>query len=211
MKFMVKAVKLKEDKSVYVYIPKQIPQQLRFIDPIEYTKIIMGNAEGFTFLKELFTIIASDKEKNRLFYLPNRAPENERYRQWFKIGIFDLDLVAFNYHSIQLDNKDIAKTIEHLKHVKCEEEEIELAEAVYKCQPLFKTRGKLSTKVFGKYFIIAGNKEVYSQLAYDSNRFRDYEDKETYYCEAHVHEDAIGSSKDNGLDFWYYYEGLKND
>lgn len=117
MRFKVKEVLLHGARKVNIYCAEYVPSQLRFIDPVEYTRVILANSEGFKYIRDVFIFAATHGKNDSIFYIEDNSVLHEKYEEWWEIGRFHLDMVIFNYHSIQLDTKEITRAINLSRNV----------------------------------------------------------------------------------------------
>lgn len=207
MRFYYTLIHINSEKKIKMYVPMDIPKQLRAIDPISYTRVILGNSEAFKFLKEIFNIAAQINEEGALFYIPNQSITPKQLREIWPVGNFELGLLIKNYHLTQLDKKEVLHVIDKYKKVtrKSEtcfdilEQRNSKAETNY-----WEINKKLCTKSYNKVFEISTSREVFLRLAHDVSTFIGLKNDPIYNFDYHRHEDNIGTKEDNGLDFYYY-------
>ncbi len=205
MEFIVKEVMLHGGKKVYIFEVVNVSKQLRFIDPIEYTKVILANSDGFEFMRNLFIISATYKQENSIFYIKDNSQAYEGFEQWWKIGRFHLDMVIFNYCNTRLSSKEISRAIEISRKTLGYKRDINVPKINLQ-RPVWLIEKRLCTKIFKKNFIVCGNGDVLLELANSTDRFVGLEDNLEYNMNYHTHQDMIGTKKYNGLDFFYFYE-----
>lgn len=204
MKFNIKKVKLSEKKEFDIYIPFEVPKQLTAIDPIVWDKAILGNSIAYKFLKEIF-IMASNLKHHEIIYIPTYPLNFNEYRDIWNYGIFDMGIVLVNYHSTQLKAKEIFKVINIKENVSQSFSEISIKDNNTRYPDYWLTDKKLNAKRFKDVFIISTNRDVFIKFACDIEYMIVEEDDEQYNFDFHIHEDLIGTSKDNGFNFLYYY------
>lgn len=205
MKFKVRKTILHGNNKLYIYIPLKIPKQLTAIDPIVWDKAILGNSIAYEFLKKMF-ILASNLEFQQLIYIPTNSIKLNEYRDIWKYGIFDMDIILINYHAVQLKAKEIFKAIKEVNTISEELKDITIEETYIQYPNRWLTDRKLTTKRFKNLLIISTNRDVFLKLAYDIKHMTGIEDDEEYNFDYHTHEDLIGSSKNNGFNFLYYHK-----
>lgn len=110
MKFKIRDVILHGNKNLKIYIPEKIPKQLTAVDPIVWDKAIMGNSIAYEFLRKVF-ILAANLNSQEIIYIKTKPITSNEYRDIFKYGIFDMDIVLVNYCGTQLKPKEILKAI----------------------------------------------------------------------------------------------------
>jgi hypothetical protein len=206
VRFKVKEVLLHGARKVSIYCAECVPSQLRFIDPVEYTRVILANSEGFKYIRDVFIVAAANEIKDSIFYIEDNSMLHGEYEEWWKIGRFHLDMVIFNYHSIQLDAKEIARAINLSRNVAGISKEITIPDIKMENKNHWLINKKLCTKSYKDKFIVSGNRDVLLQLAYDAEGFVNVEDDEEYNMGYHTHEDMIGTKEYNGMDFFYYHQ-----
>lgn len=204
MKFIIKKVKLSEENELDIYIPLKIPKQLTAIDPIVWDKAILGNSIAYKFLKEIF-IMASNLKHHEIIYIPTYPLNFNEYRYIWNYGIFDMDIVLVNYNSTQLKAKEIFKAINIKNSVSQDFSEISIKDNDTRYPDYWLIDKKLNAKRFKNVFIISTNRDVFIKFACDIEYMMVEEDYEQYNFDFHIHEDLIGTSKDNGFNFLYYY------
>ncbi|MCY6958549.1 hypothetical protein [Clostridium brassicae] len=204
MNFKVKEVRLHGNKKLSIYIPIEVPKQLTAIDPLVGDKSVLANSIAYKFLRKLF-ILASSLNFQEIIYIPTNSIALNEYRDIFKYGIFDMDIVLVNYHATQLKSKEILKAIkmkrgftEYFKEIFVEDNNL-----IY--PDYWLTDQKLSTKRLKNILIISTNRDVFLKFACDVDSMIETEDSEQYNFDYHLHEDFIGTSKDNGFNFLYYH------
>jgi len=205
MKFKVREKILHGNNKLYIYVPLKIPKQLTAVDPIVWDKAILGNSTAYEFLKELF-ILASRLQSQQLIYIPTNPAKLNEYRDIWKYGIFDMDIVLINYHGVQLKAKEIFKAIKETNIVSEKLRDIAIEETHIQYPNHWLTDRKLTTKRFKNLLIISTNRDVFLKFAYDTRHMTGMADDEEYNFDYHIHEDWIGTSEDNGFNFLYYHE-----
>ncbi|WP_055668928.1 hypothetical protein [Desnuesiella massiliensis] len=110
-----------------------------------------------------------------------------------------------NYHSTQLKAKEIFKAINIKNSVSQNFSEISIKDNNTRYPDYWLTDKKLNAKRFKNVFIISTNQDVFIKFACDIEYMMIEEDGEQYNFDFHIHEDLIGTSKDNGFNFLYYY------
>ncbi|WP_461612045.1 hypothetical protein [Clostridium sp. Marseille-QA1073] len=205
MKFRVRKTILHGNNKLYIYVPLEIPKQLTAIDPIVWDKAILGNSTAYEFLKKIF-ILASSLEFQKLIYIPTNPIKLNEYRDIWEYGIFDMDIVLINYHGAQLKAKEIFKAIKEANTISEELKDITIEETHIQYPNHWLTDRKLTTKRFKNLLIISTNRDVFLKLACDASGMTGMEDDKEYNFDYHIHEDFIGTSKDNGFNFLYYHK-----
>ena len=204
MKFNIKKVKVSKNRELDIYLPFKIPKQLTAIDPVVWDMAIMGNSNAYKFLKELF-IIASNLSPQEIIYIPTCPLNFNEYRDIWSDGMFDLDIVLVNYHSTQLKSKDILKAINTKNSISEYFREVKIKDSDTRHPDNWLTDKKLNARRFKNIFIISTNRDVFMKFACDTEHMMVKEDNEQYNFDFHLHEDFIGTSKDNGFNFLYYH------
>ncbi|QRG66807.1 hypothetical protein [Brevibacillus choshinensis] len=211
MRFTRKKVPL-GNKIVTVLVPKQVPKQLWFAEPILSTRAVLGDAHGFAFLSQLFLTAVKCEIPHALFYVP-RPPVNEHTpRNGYNLGRYDLDLVLFHFHSLQIRSKDVKRVIHSLSFLPGEEIHLEadlsLLHSYLESYNHWNLKNQLTSKSYSKYVSVSGNSDILLYLAYLAYRFQGVEHDERSNFHLHSHADTIGTSPENGLDFYYYHDPL---
>jgi hypothetical protein len=161
-------------------------------------------------------IAVENQIPNVMFFVPRPYKNNhtpvlatKEIRSWYNIGKYDLDLVLFNYHILQIRPKEIKRVINSLTYLPGKEINLmsksTLLNDYIDTWNHWRLKRLLNTKAFSKYLAVSGNRDILLYLAYQADRFKDIEDDEEYNFR-HSHADTIGTSVDNGMDFYYYYE-----
>lgn len=205
MKFKVRKTILHGNNKIYIYVPLKIPKQLTAIDPIVWDKAILGNSIAYEFLKKMF-IFASRLEPQQLIYIPTNSIKLNEYRDIWEYGIFDMDIVLINYHGVQLKAKEIFKAIKEVNTISEEVKDITIEETDIQYPNGWLVDRKLTTKRFKNLLIISTNRDVFLNFACDTKYMTGMEDNEEYNFDYHIHEDWMGTSKDNGFNFLYYHK-----
>jgi preprotein translocase subunit SecE len=205
MKFIIKKIKICKSRELDIYIPLRVPKQLTAIEPIVWDKAILGNTIAYEFLKKLF-LLASELNPHEIIHIPTHPIEFNEYKEIWKHGIFDMDIVLVNYHSTQIKAKEIYKAIKTKSNFTKSFREIitEHNDVIY--PNYWQTDKKLSTKRFKSILIISANMDVFCKLACDIDHLIGMEDGEQYNFDYHIHEDFIGTANDNGFNFLYYHK-----
>ena len=204
MKFIVKKVKIYSNEELNIYIPLKVPNKLTAIDPIVQDIAILGNSVAYEFLKNMFSL-AMSLDLNEIIYIPTKQLKINEYREIWKYGIFDLDIVLVNYHGTQLKAKEIFKAITN-NNYSHSFKEISLHNYEKNYPERWLIDRKLTTKRFKDTLIISTNRDVFLKFIHDTDWFIGMEDDEEYNFDYHYHEDLIGTSKDNGFNFLYYHK-----
>lgn len=145
-------------------------------------------------------------EENELdIYIPTYPLNFNEYREICNYGIFDMDIVLVNYNSTQLKAKEIFKAINIKNSVSQDFSEISIKDNDTRYPDYWLIDKKLNVKRFKNVFIISTNRDVFIKFACDIEYMMVEEDDEQYNFDFHIHEDLIGTSKDNGFNFLYYY------
>ncbi|BDR83858.1 hypothetical protein K254310026_12690 [Clostridium tetani] len=204
MKFKIRDVILHGNKNLKIYIPEKIPKQLTAVDPIVWDKAIMGNSIAYEFLRKVF-ILAANLNSQEIIYIKTKPITSNEYRDIFKYGIFDMDIVLVNYCGTQLKPKEILKAIK-IKSIPAEyQKEVIIENNNIKYPDHWRLEKKLSTKRIKNILIISTNRDVFLKFACDLEYMIGMEDDEEYNFDYHVHEDFIGTSEYNGFNFLYYH------
>jgi len=203
IKFEVKKVVL-HNKELQIYIPLKIPKQLTAIDPVIWEFAILGNTIAFEFLQKIFCF-ASQISSNEIIYIPTKTLKYNEYKNIWRYGIFDMDIVLINYHALQIKSKEIDKAISISKKIKGKETDKILDTKNIQVPRHWLGDRKLCTKRKEKVLIISTNRDVYSQFAYEMKYLTGFKDSEDCNFDYHIHEDRIGTSKSNGFNFLYYH------
>lgn len=208
-------------KVIMVLEPLNAPCHLWFAEPIIDSRSMLANAEGFAFMRDLFLIAAQRKEPNIMFYVPRPRLNEEtpamaisEIRSWYKIGEFDMDLALCNFHYLHIGPKEVKKVIQSLRYipkytVRIEPDSAVLSSYIDKFE-YWQLKNVLHTKAYSKMLIISADSEVLLHLAYQADGFTGIEDDVRHNFHAHSHADRIGTSENNGLNFFYYLS-TKND
>lgn len=209
MKFTRKKVPLGH-KVVSVLQPSHVPDQLWFAEPVVSTRAALGDAQGFAFLSQLFLSAIQCEVPHAMFYVP-RPPANEHTpRNGYSIGRYDLDLVLFHFHSLQIRSKDVKRVIHSLPYLPGEEIHLEtdlsLLTSYLESSKHWRLKNQLTSKSYSSYVTVSGNTEILLHLAYLAHRFQDAGNDERNNFHLHYHADTIGTSPDSGLDFYYYHD-----
>jgi hypothetical protein len=204
MKFKIKRVILHENKELDIYIPLKVPKQLTAIDPIVWDKAILGNSIAYEFLKKIF-ILASSLHSHEIIYIPTYPLRSNEYRDIWEYGIFDMGIILVNYHVTQLKAKELYTAIK-MKHKFTENiREVFIEDNNISYPHYWLTDKKLSTRRFKDILIISANGDVFLKFAGDTDHMLGRKDDEQYNFDYHLHEDLMGTSKDNGFNFLYYH------
>lgn len=206
------------NKSITVYVPTEIPNFLWFSEPIIESRAILANADGFCFLRDLFLIAAKNDKEDSIYYVPipkrdYKSPimAIQEIRSWYNIGNYDLDLVLFNYHCAHFDVKEVKKIITSLKYLSSETITIEpdrnLIQQYIEEWKYWKNQKTLTTKAYSKFLIISTDNQMLLNLSHIADSFKDIPNESEHNFKAHSHADRLGTSSDNGLNFFYYYPG----
>jgi len=211
MEFIRKDIRTKENELVKVYVPTYVPEQLRVMDATAYNRVILGNAEGYGFLRDVFLIAGATEEKNVLFYIPDHSRKGERYQEWFDIATLNMDMVIFNYHCFQAKPKEIKRIIEKSKSITGQIEQLAIKADISKEIPHWEYGSTLNFKTFSKYVIVSANRNGFIELAQEADDYTRYEDEETYQCDGHAHIGGCEYRDRVATDFWYYYESKNSN
>ncbi|WP_379138325.1 hypothetical protein [Paenibacillus sp. sgz500958] len=214
MKFQRKVLEY-HNRTISVWIPEVIPDYLWFAEPIVDSRALFGNSEGYRFIRDLLLIAANHKTKDSMFYVPiPQRPHQSPYmsipemENWYKVGDFELDLVLFNYHFTQLTTKDVKTILSSLKYLPGVAFNIEPDQQLIRQHieewNRWKLKNTLNTKAHSQYLIISAEKEMLIHLAYQADSFTNIKDDSQHNYHAHTHADLLGTSKNNGLNFFYY-------
>jgi hypothetical protein len=201
MKAIEKKVYDKKLGKVTVYELTNVPNQLRSGDISWYQKVILGNSDAFEYLKRVFIIASSMKNKKTIIYIKEKSEINRRFDEWLKGGMLHMDIVISNYNSFVAKPKHIKRIIDISKKVIGQEMELNDKDVELKDIPYWKIKNTQHVKSYGKYIMISSNELGYLDLAKDANRLVGLDNKETYMCDFHIHLD-----ENTETDFWYYYE-----
>ncbi|WP_141692694.1 hypothetical protein [Paenibacillus pectinilyticus] len=203
-------------KAITVLEPINVPYHLWFAEPVIESRSVLANAEGFAFMRDLMLIAAQYKENNVMYYVPRPrlnedtpAMAREEIKSWYMIGEFDLDLVMFNFHYLHIRSKDIKKAIKASRYLT---KTIVGIEPVYADLHVYKERFEhwqlknlLHTKSYSKTLIINADRDVLLYLSYQADGFTHLTNDVKHNFDAHSHADDIGTSVENGLNFFYYF------
>jgi hypothetical protein len=209
LKFSLKHFQI-HNKDYFVYQPIEIPTKLWFVDPVTRTRSILGSSEGFSFIRELFMIVGTNTKNNSLFHVPHQSKVNEDLIGWWPNGNFHLDLVCFNYYSLHLKTKVVKTLIERSEKstgsiVELNYPKEAIKDFVKKFHEMrIKLPRNLTCKAYSRFLTIAGDQDIFVHLGQLVNDYGDLEDNEEYNG-YHRHADYLGSSKENGIDFFYYF------
>ncbi|GFP75527.1 hypothetical protein [Clostridium fungisolvens] len=205
MKFNVKKVKLSKKRELDIYIPLEVPRQLTAIDPVVWDIAILGDSVAYKYLKKLF-IAASNLKSQEIIYIPTYPNDSNEYRDIWSYGIFDMDIVLVNYHSTQLKAKDIFNAINTKNSISEHLKDINIKNSSTKYPEDWLTDRRLNARRFKNTLIIYTNRDVFIKFAFDTEYMTVDNDDEQYNFNVHLHEDLIGTSKDNGFNFLYYHK-----
>lgn len=215
MKFKVKRLKM-QNKLYSILIPENIPNHIWFSDPVVDSKAIFADAEGFAFLRDLFLIASHYRVQNAILYVPIARKKSADRKGLMpcmtdmeNIGEYNLNLILFNYHNTHLDTKLAKVMASSLEYVPAHHLIIDpnrnLLETYREGYEHWKLRKTLTTKVHQHQLYIAADDYMLVHLAYEANMYIDIpNDSESNYI-AHTHADHLGTSKDNGINYFYYY------
>jgi hypothetical protein len=208
LKFIQKQIRIRNN-DFFVYQPFETPKKLWFVNPVTRTRSILGSSEGFSFLRELFMIVGTNNKRNSLFFIPHQTKVHDDLNRWWPNANFHLNLVCFNYHNAQLPTKVIKTILERSELITGITLELDYPkEAIKDYEKKYHEMGiklsrKLTCKSISKILTIAGDQDIFihlSRLVHDYGSIEDNED----YNGFHRHADWLGSSKENGIDFFYY-------
>ena len=211
MEFIRKDIRTKVNGLVKVYVPTFVPEQLRAMDVVSYNRVILGNAEGYSFLREVFLIAGATEDSNVMFYIPDHSRKGERYQEWFDLATLNMDMVIFNYHCFQAKPKDIKRIVEKSKSIPGQIKRLTIKADITKDIPHWEYGSKLNFKTYSKYMIISSNRNGFIELAQDADDYTQFEDEETYECNGHAHIGGWEHRDRVATDFWYYYESNINE
>ena len=205
MKFTLKKHKLGE-KIVSIYMPINIPRGLSAVDPISWDLAILGDTEAFEFLRTIF-LIAAELKANECIYISTVKNRSIEYRDIWRAGIFDLDILMINSSHTHIKSKIWERLIDGIKYTKGNVVQIiPQKEQVEETPKFWLNDKKLNTIRRGKYFVLQTNSVSFERLSYDlDSGMTGFRDSEEYNFDFHVHEDFFGTREDNGFNFLYHY------
>jgi len=206
MKFKRTQVRDKKLGIIEVYTPEDIPSQLRHMHAAAYQRVILGNAEGFKFLRDIFLIAMKIKKHKAIFYIPDHSTHGERYEDWFKVGQFHMNLVVINYHSFVGKPKLVKEIIDKSKKITGEIIALEAEKGLIEDIPCWQLENAYHVKTHGKHIICSSNELGLMDLASLANRFVGLADVETSMCDYHIHLGHYKTEDRVATDFWYYYQ-----
>ncbi|MCM3625741.1 hypothetical protein M3194_00005 [Paenibacillus glycanilyticus] len=208
---------IESNKKLYsILIPEKIPNFIWFAEPVVSSRAIFANADGFTFIRDLFLIAAQSNKENTIYYvpIPNRAYKSPimaipEIQEWYKVGEYNLSLILFNYQFTHVDVKEAKTIISSLKYLPSQTINVvpdkQLIQKHIDEWKYWKLERTLNTKAHGKNLIIAADKQMLIHLAYQTDSFKNIDNRSKHNYQAHSHADNTGTSIDNGLNFFYYY------
>jgi hypothetical protein len=187
MKFLVQSLAYNK-KLFSVLIPQKIPEFIWFAEPVISARSIFANAEGFTFIRNLFLIASQNQGRNVIYYVPvptrvYKGPMMVIPELQGEVGAYNLNLILFNYHYTHSDTRQIKTILSSLKYLSSQSINIEP-----------------DTQIVQKY----KNDWRHWKLQRTLNT-KLYKNHPVYNYHVHSHADLIGTSKDNGLDLIYYF------
>ncbi len=205
MKFIRQIVNDKKIGEVSIYTPCSLTKQLRFMDSVEYNRVVLGNAEGYSILRDLFLIASNETSNVSLFYIPDHSERKERFQDWFKTATFHLDLVLANFQATRVKPKQIKSILEASRNKRKEIVDIEVPKAESETT-WWELENSLTAKSYSKYIIFSANRLGFLYLAENAESFVSYENEESYMCEAHRHINSCDKRDEDIADFWYFYQ-----
>lgn len=158
-------------------------------------------------------IVGTNTKNNSLFYVPHQSKVNEDLFGWWPNGNFHLDLVCFNYFNLQLKTKVVKTLIERSEKITGSIVELNYPKEAIKfyVKKYYEMRinlpRNLTCKSYSRFLTIAGDQDIFVHLGQLVDDYGDLEDNEEYNG-YHRHADYLGSSKENGIDFFYYFLGV---
>ena len=205
MRFQLKEKRIR-DKILKMYIPLKVPKGLTAVDPIQWDLAIIGDVESFEFLEKVF-LISAELRENECIYIPTVKSIPLEYREIWKMGIFDLDILIVNRSHTHIKEKVWETMVEGLRYIKGEViQYLPTKIEVEKVPDFWLTDRRLSATRRGKKFILQTNSITFEKLAYDIRvGMTGFKNEESYNFQKHIHEDWIGTRKDNGFNFLYYF------
>ncbi|WP_430883367.1 hypothetical protein [Fusibacter sp. JL216-2] len=205
MKFKKRIVFDQKLGEANVYVPCAETKQLRFMDSNEYHRVVLGNAIGYSLLKNIFLIASKAKKVPAIFHIQDNSLTKERYMSWFKEANFQLDFVVINRQTTQIKPKHIKKILKNTANKKSEIVNIEVP-LMDEDLRWWNVENCLDFKTYSKYIICSANEVGFQYLAHEASKFQCIEDYETNMCDDHSHINSCNRKNEDVADFWYYYE-----